>query len=86
MDGVVCSAQEVVQLKASLGEEFKMITPGIRPSFAGNDDQTRIMTPEQALKAGSDYLVVGRPVTQADDPLRALEQIAAEMARASLGS
>lgn len=83
MDGVVCSAQEVSELKQLLGDEFKMITPGIRPSFASADDQSRIMTPSKALAAGSDYLVVGRPVTQAEDPLRALEQIAAEMARSS---
>lgn len=86
MDGVVCSALEVKALKADLGEDFKAVTPGIRPSFASSDDQTRIMTPEKALLEGSDYLVVGRPVTQADDPLRALEQISAEMARAGLNT
>ena len=78
-DGVVCSAQESALLKVKLGKEFKLITPGIRPSFATKGDQKRIMTPAQAMAAGSDYLVIGRPITQADDPMKALELIEQEL-------
>ncbi|MFC7295507.1 orotidine-5'-phosphate decarboxylase [Marinobacter aromaticivorans] len=79
LDGVVCSAQEAPKLKAEQGIDFKLVTPGIRPLTAGKDDQQRIMTPSDALKAGSDYLVIGRPITQAADPLAALEAIHAEV-------
>jgi orotidine-5'-phosphate decarboxylase len=79
-DGVVCSAQESALLKAELGQEFKLVTPGIRPSFAVAGDQKRIMTPAQAVASGSDYLVIGRPITQADDPMKALELIEQELA------
>jgi orotidine-5'-phosphate decarboxylase len=79
-DGVVCSAQESALLKAELGKEFKLITPGIRPSFAMKGDQKRIMTPALAMAEGSDYLVIGRPITQADDPMKALELIEQELA------
>jgi orotidine-5'-phosphate decarboxylase len=78
-DGVVCSAQESALLKAKLGENFKLITPGIRPSFAVAGDQKRIMTPAQAMAAGSDYLVIGRPITQAHDPMQALALIEQEL-------
>ena len=78
-DGVVCSAQESALLKAKLGEHFKLITPGIRPSFAVAGDQKRIMTPAQAMAAGSDYLVIGRPITQAHDPMQALALIEQEL-------
>ena len=78
-DGVVCSAQESALLKAELGAEFKLVTPGIRPSFAVAGDQKRIMTPAQAMQAGSDYLVIGRPITQAKEPMRALEMIEQEL-------
>ena len=78
-DGVVCSAQESALLKAKLGEDFKLITPGIRPSFAVAGDQKRIMTPAQAMAAGSDYLVIGRPITQAHDPMQALALIEQEL-------
>ena len=77
--GVVCSAQEAQLLKQQLGSEFILVTPGIRPAFASVGDQKRIMTPAQALQAGSDYLVIGRPITQADDPMQALELIEAEI-------
>ncbi len=80
LDGVVCSAQESAQLKAALGKEFKLITPGIRPAGSAQGDQRRVMTPPQALAAGSDYLVIGRPITQAADPARVLEQINASLA------
>lgn len=72
LDGVVCSAQEASLLKAELGHDFKLVTPGIRPAGADAGDQRRIMTPEQALAAGSDYLVIGRPITQAANPAEAL--------------
>lgn len=79
LDGVVCSAQEAPALKAEQGADFKLITPGIRPLTADKGDQQRIMTPADALKAGSDYLVIGRPITQAADPLAALEAIHSEV-------
>ncbi len=80
LDGVVCSAQEAPRLKAEQGSDFQLITPGIRPLTADKGDQQRIMTPVDALKAGSDYLVIGRPITQAPDPLAALEAIHAAVA------
>ncbi|NWO06436.1 MAG: orotidine-5'-phosphate decarboxylase [Alteromonadaceae bacterium] len=79
LDGVVCSAQEAPRLKKEQGAEFQLITPGIRPLTADKGDQQRIMTPADALNAGSDYLVIGRPITQAPDPLAALEAIHAEV-------
>lgn len=79
LDGVVCSAQEAPKLKVEQGSDFKLVTPGIRPLTADKGDQQRIMTPSDALKAGSDYLVIGRPITQAADPLAALEAIYAEV-------
>lgn len=76
LDGVVCSAHEAQALRQSLGNEFLLVTPGIRLDVAGNnDDQRRIMTPQQALAAGSSYLVMGRPITQAADPIAVLQQI-----------
>lgn len=80
LDGVVCSAREASELKANLGSEFLLITPGIRPSNAETGDQKRIMTPAKALQAGSDYLVIGRPITQAVSPLQSLLAIAEEIA------
>ncbi|MCF2859564.1 orotidine-5'-phosphate decarboxylase [Pseudoalteromonas sp. SMS1] len=80
LDGVVCSAQEAETLKAELGTEFKLITPGIRPAGSDAGDQKRIMTPEKAIAAGSDYLVVGRPITQADNPAQALRAINSSIA------
>ena len=75
LDGVVCSAQEAKKLKAELGENFKLVTPGIRPAGSDAGDQKRIMTPKQAIEDGSDYLVVGRPITQAADPVAVLKEI-----------
>lgn len=69
LDGVVCSAQEASSMRQSLGNEFLLVTPGIRPMGASTDDQHRIMTPADAIRAGSSYLVIGRPITQADDPV-----------------
>jgi len=79
LDGVVCSAQEAPALKAEQGADFRLITPGIRPLSSDKGDQQRIMTPTDAIKAGSDYLVIGRPITQAADPLAALEAIHTEV-------
>lgn len=75
LDGVVCSAQEAQQLKAELGAGFKLVTPGIRPLGSDAGDQKRIMTPKQAINAGSDYLVIGRPITQADNPVAVLADV-----------
>jgi len=71
-DGVVCSALEASVLRSELGTDFKLVTPGIRPAGSATNDQQRIMTPAQAMAAGSDYLVIGRPITQAPDPLTSL--------------
>ncbi|OWY39947.1 orotidine-5'-phosphate decarboxylase [Xenophilus sp. AP218F] len=75
LDGVVCSAQEAGMLKSALGAQFKLVTPGIRLADSAGDDQRRVMTPTAALAAGSDYLVIGRPITRAAEPLAALRQI-----------
>ncbi len=75
LDGVVCSAQEASELKSQLGADFQLITPGIRPEGFAAGDQKRIVTPKQAVLNGSDYLVIGRPVTQSDDPVTVLAQI-----------
>lgn len=75
LDGVVCSAQEASMLKQQCGDNFLLVTPGIRPENSNADDQNRIMTPRQAVDNGSDYLVIGRPVTQSDDPVRVLQEI-----------
>ncbi|GAD78967.1 orotidine-5'-phosphate decarboxylase [Vibrio ezurae] len=80
LDGVVCSAQEANFLKTELGQQFKLVTPGIRPAGADVGDQKRIMTPVDAIQAGSDYLVIGRPITQAADPAKVLAQINATLA------
>jgi orotidine-5'-phosphate decarboxylase len=79
LDGVVCSAREAADMRSRLGRDWLLVTPGIRPGGAGQDDQRRTMTPAQALAAGSDYLVVGRPVTDADDPAAALRTMTKEM-------
>ena len=75
LDGVVCSSREVKCLKKLLGENFVLVTPGIRPLSSVTDDQKRTMTPADAVMAGSDYLVIGRPITQSTDPLKALQDI-----------
>ena len=79
LDGVVCSAQEAADLRARLGAGFALVTPGIRPAGAEAGDQSRIMTPGMAIRAGADYLVIGRPITQAADPPAALRSIQAEI-------
>ena len=75
LQGVVCSAQEASSLKAQLGEKFKLVTPGIRLADSAADDQRRIVSPVDAIALGSDYLVIGRPITQSADPLATLNQI-----------
>ncbi|MAW57813.1 MAG: orotidine-5'-phosphate decarboxylase [Oceanospirillales bacterium TMED33] len=79
LDGVVCSAQEVRRLRQSLGSNFYMVTPGIRPSWAATDDQTRTVTPSEAIAHGSDYLVIGRPITASDHPGDAVTRIIKEL-------
>lgn len=75
LDGAVCSAVEAPALRRALGAGFKLVTPGIRPAGSETDDQSRIVTPEAAIARGADYLVIGRPITQAADPLAVLARI-----------
>ena len=79
LDGVVCSPREAAVLRAEMGVGFKLITPGVRPSGASMDDQTRVMTPADAVREGADYLVMGRPITQAADPVAALDAVNLEL-------
>lgn len=79
LDGVVSSAQEVTLIKTNVAVPFICVTPGIRPAGASIGDQKRIMTPAEAIAAGSDYLVIGRPITQAEDPVKALVDINASI-------
>jgi len=78
MDGVVCSAQEIELVRKDVGPEFLIVTPGIRPAWAAAQDQKRVMTPAEAVAKGSDYLVIGRPITQAPSPREAFAKIVAE--------
>ncbi|MEG4314815.1 MULTISPECIES: orotidine-5'-phosphate decarboxylase [Pseudomonadaceae] len=78
LDGLVCSAQEAQPLKAQY-PQLQLVTPGIRPAGSAQDDQRRILTPAQAMAAGSDYLVIGRPIAQAADPAQALAAVVAEL-------
>ncbi|MDD5405276.1 MAG: orotidine-5'-phosphate decarboxylase [Sulfuricella sp.] len=80
LDGVVCSGQEAKMLRQEQGPDFCLVTPGIRPAGVGKDDQNRVMTPTEALRAGANYLVIGRPITQSLDPLQALQAIRQEIA------
>jgi orotidine-5'-phosphate decarboxylase len=80
LDGVVCSSRETAELRARFGPGFRLVTPGIRPSGSQADDQRRVMTPVDAVGNGSSYLVIGRPVTQADDPPGVLRTINSELA------
>lgn len=79
MDGVVCSAQEAPLLRGSLGKDFALVTPGIRPAGADRGDQTRIVTPAQALALGVSYMVIGRPITQSDSPTDTVAAILQEL-------
>ncbi|MDN6090074.1 MAG: orotidine-5'-phosphate decarboxylase [Enterobacterales bacterium] len=80
LDGVVCSAHEATRLKASCGQSFKLVTPGIRPAGSSAGDQRRIMTPVEAAKAGVDYMVIGRPITQSPAPAETLREILKSLA------
>ncbi|MGE3148379.1 MAG: orotidine-5'-phosphate decarboxylase [Pseudorhodoplanes sp.] len=79
LDGVVCSAEEAGVLRAIVGSEMVLVTPGIRPSGAKADDQKRVMTPSAAMATGADYLVVGRPITEAEDPKAVAEAIVGDI-------
>ena len=83
VDGLVCSAEEAAPLRLMVGGGMTLVTPGIRPAGSASGDQKRIMTPGQAIAAGSDYLVVGRPIVEAPDPKGAAEAIIAEIAQAA---
>lgn len=85
LDGVVCSAQEVAAIRSAIQQPFALVTPGIRPADAEQGDQRRIMTPSQAIHTGSDYLVVGRPITQAASPADVATRIQAEVITALSG-
>ena len=74
LDGVVCSAREITSVRAACGPDFKLITPGIRPAWAASNDQKRVVTPADAVAMGSDVLVIGRPITKADDPVDAADR------------
>jgi len=83
IDGLVCSAAEAANLRDIVGPDLLLVTPGIRPAGSAAGDQKRIMTPGKAIAAGADYLVVGRPVVDAEDPKAAAEQIVAEIQQAT---
>ncbi len=80
LDGVVCSPREAALLRREVGEDFLRVTPGVRPQGASADDQTRVLTPAEAVRQGADFLVVGRPITQAANPLAVLSEINRELA------
>lgn len=81
LDGVVCSPQESALLRSEIGTGFALVTPGVRPQGVSLDDQTRVLTPAEAIRQGSDYLVMGRPITRADDPAAMLKTINLELDR-----
>ena len=86
MDGVVASPKEVGLIREACGGDFAIVTPGVRPTFASQDDQKRVTTPGYAIRAGADYLVIGRPISAADDPAEAARLILKEMQEALKGS
>ncbi|MDO6537932.1 orotidine-5'-phosphate decarboxylase [Alteromonas stellipolaris] len=79
LDGVVCSAKEAVMLRNEIGEDFLLVTPGIRPKGSDTGDQKRVMTPPEAIDSGVSYLVMGRPITQASEPMEVLKQVNASI-------
>jgi orotidine-5'-phosphate decarboxylase len=80
LDGIICSPLEVATLRQQCGRDFVLMVPGIRPTWSASQDQKRVMTPAEAVAAGADYLVIGRPITQAENPAAALDRIGAELA------
>lgn len=86
LDGVVCSAAEVVSLRGACGGDFKLVVPGIRPEWATRDDHKRVLTPSDAVSLGADYLVIGRPITGADDPAAAARRIGEEIGGLAVGA
>ena len=83
LDGVVCSGDEIEHLRAACGPNFKLLVPGIRPIWAAAGDQKRVLTPADAISMGADYLVIGRPITSADDPVAAVGRIGDELINAA---
>ncbi len=83
VDGLVCSAEEAVALRDIAGPAMVLVTPGIRPAGSASGDQKRVMTPARAIEAGADYLVVGRPIVEADDPKKAADAIVGEIEQAT---
>ena len=83
VDGLVCSPEEAAPLRLVVGSDMTFVTPGIRPAGAASGDQKRVATPSQAIAAGADYLVVGRPIVSASDPKAAAQAIVAEIATAA---
>lgn len=79
LDGVVASAHEIAIIRKSAGKDFLVVTPGVRPVWAARGDQKRVMTPKEAVAAGADYIVIGRPITQADDPAKAAKDVIKEI-------
>ena len=86
MDGVVASPQEVAPIRTACGRRFIIVSPGVRPQRGKRNDQRRVMTPEEAIRAGVDYIVVGRPIMEAKDPLSAVREIISEMERGTLAA
>ncbi|HCH56715.1 MAG TPA: orotidine-5'-phosphate decarboxylase [Rhodospirillaceae bacterium] len=81
IDGIVCSPQEVSLLRGEIGDQIALVVPGVRPEWAGADDQKRVMTPGEAVAAGADHLVIGRPITRSDDPVGAARRIVDELSK-----
>ena len=81
IDGIVCSPQEVSFLRGEIGDQIALVVPGVRPEWAGADDQKRVMTPGEAVAAGADHLVIGRPITRSDDPVGAARRIVDELTK-----
>ena len=86
LNGVVASAHEAAALRQENGDAFLIVTPGIRPAWSTTDDQRRVVTPAGAIRAGADVLVIGRPITGADDPIKAAKSVVEEMAAAAKNS
>ena len=82
LDGVVCSPREIAPLRAELGTQFLLVTPGVRPTWSNSGDQKRVMDPAQAVRAGADFLVIGRPITATSDPVSSARRINAEIGAA----